>query len=328
MSSNRFRSPAIDSLKALAILGVVVIHIPATGRFESSAWNVVLIVQGAFEWCVMAFFFVSGLVSFPHPGAMPELQGSFIKKRFKRLLVPYFCFSWLYKSAMIGLSYGGRIGTAKYTIPADLEQWASFVLMPAAPQMYFLLILFGVQLIGLGCWRCSSVKWLPVLISVLFIVPFLSPLQLSPLQPLHGFRFNVLPLYMGSYLLGYFTGGRSVRTSVWVMAVLTVLMSFIGFCSGFGLGVLNLVLPGWLYFGLCLPIAGWLTGPLSWLGKKSGSIYVWHAPLITSAVTLIVVKLFGNGIFSIALTFFLVVIVSLCIGNIVNRIRWLWPLHF
>src|SRR3972149_10022559 len=82
----RHRDPQLDFMRAVAIMGVLVIH--SVGRYRHTDLD--LVVAG---WlglfcrpCIAVFLFVSGYLFNEHPDAR------YLARRLKRVLVPYLVF--------------------------------------------------------------------------------------------------------------------------------------------------------------------------------------------------------------------------------------------
>ena len=60
MFANVMRLHSFDCFKCLAMVGVIIAHLPSGDRFDSAAWATIELAQKATGWCVLAFFVVSG----------------------------------------------------------------------------------------------------------------------------------------------------------------------------------------------------------------------------------------------------------------------------
>ena len=129
-----------DAFKFLAILGVIIAHLPP-GRFSASAWSTVETWQHATAWCVLAFFAMAGVLFRQRDSGSVCLQ---LRKRAVRLLLPWIAFSVLYKVAITGLAVFGVVQRAPLP-PADIPGLLRWLTIPADPQLYFLLYLFVIQ---------------------------------------------------------------------------------------------------------------------------------------------------------------------------------------
>ena len=92
------RIKSIDSLRALAILGVLLIH-TTTRTLEASGFNIsgfswTLFLNQIARFAVPLFFIISGFVL--ELSYRPESYWSFIKRRFSKIFIPYAVWSTFY----------------------------------------------------------------------------------------------------------------------------------------------------------------------------------------------------------------------------------------
>lgn len=310
-----------DAFKFLAMLGVVLAHLPRHGRFSPEAWNVVSVAQEWTGWCVLAFFAISGVLFAARPvGSL----GNEVAKRAKRLLVPWVSFSVLYKGAVGLLAAVGLI--TKYPAPpSDLAQFCHWLLIPADPQLYFLPCLFFVQVIAAAVAKRGVVAYAAV--GCLGLAVWLGwSLQTADFGLLHGPHLKLFPLYLAFFFGGAFAAGVPPRMLV-----------VVGFFCVAGGAVLVAGYPPSLAFQVSAPFAFLVIlqrfdgarweAPLALAGSFAGGVYVWHAPIVISMVTIGVIHLLGNGIAAVFLVIFASYLVAAVIGAIVNRVRCLSWLH-
>jgi fucose 4-O-acetylase-like acetyltransferase len=87
----------IEMLKGISIIGVVLMHMEFRSRFSEQAIALLDHLQILFGWCVLAFFFCSGLLLKTEEMQLKNLK-SYIFKRAHRLLIPCIVFSIFYKT--------------------------------------------------------------------------------------------------------------------------------------------------------------------------------------------------------------------------------------
>ena len=146
MPINNTRLIYLDNMRAGAILMVVIIH--SMGYCGELSLNQrTIIAFFVHKIAVPVFFFVDGYLSANFPfKKKPLLYSDFIKKSFRRLMVPWFIFTILYTLARWVFEYVGFLQenlivgqTAKSVI------WHMYGSV-YAPQMYFLFSLFLIRL--------------------------------------------------------------------------------------------------------------------------------------------------------------------------------------
>ncbi len=127
----------IDAVKAVAIIGVMVAHMSFESRFSDGAMDFIRVVQIILGWCVLAFFFCSGLLAKEIKNI--EEARRYIHKRFIRLVVPCVVFSITYRVIRCGLYLTGRFDW-KSPIPENIGDVLDFILVPVGPQFYFFVL--------------------------------------------------------------------------------------------------------------------------------------------------------------------------------------------
>ena len=120
------RDYRIDTIKGLAIIGVVFAHMSFTSRFELATLILVDDMQKIFGWCVVAFFFSSGLLCKKNNCKDSKTIYSFIYKKFKRLIAPCFVFSITYKLILSVVYLSGKF-TWKSPIPKSVFETIIFL---------------------------------------------------------------------------------------------------------------------------------------------------------------------------------------------------------
>ncbi|PWW05267.1 surface polysaccharide O-acyltransferase-like enzyme [Paenibacillus cellulosilyticus] len=107
----RGRLPELDSLRGIAILGVLMVHATsvAVGALPNSTAKTVYIVLNTLSlFCVPAFIFLSGFVLFYQyvdKPLTPRTLGDFYLKRLKQLAIPYVFISLGYELCTIAMSH-------------------------------------------------------------------------------------------------------------------------------------------------------------------------------------------------------------------------------
>ena len=310
-----------DAFKLLAMVGVIIAHLPPS-RFSGGAWSSIEWAQGLTGWCVLGFFAVAGMLF--HSGDLrpliPELQ-----KRAKRLLIPWLAFTIFYKVAITGLAVAGIVQQVPLP-PTNLAGFVSWVLVPASPQLYFLLYLFAIQMVCLIIVRpgvCLSLA--AGVVALVAWVALASP-SAKGWTVLHGSAWSLVPLYFACFAAAAWAGRFAWR--LLVVAGLFMAAAAWMLLAGCALIVAWQLVAPWLLLVLlqavdfAAPVKG-----MAWLGRLSGGVYVWHAPLVLGFVAIACIKMLGAGVTSVLCTVVLTFAVAALLGSLVNRCRFLLPFH-
>jgi len=271
------RAGQIDVVRSLAIIGVICLHSRFEHRFDPATLSVCAFLSVFFDWAVLAFFYLSGLLL---DEKKPVIE--FLKKRCWSLLVPFWFYNLFYN-----LAFGGWLRLSGSHINGF--QWSPTLLLTGwlhspAFQLYFLPYLFVIAL-GVFC-LCKFInhRWQPWLFgaSVVLMAAFYHHTGWPNRS--HGPEWVNLPLYLVAFLLGVvcrpFFAGKPSRK--FVMLSLSV-------------GFLSLLLPQLVLQSLLVPpllCMAVKTAPflgesqlLQKIGRSSGVIYLWHTPIMLPAFT-------------------------------------------
>jgi fucose 4-O-acetylase-like acetyltransferase len=315
------RVHSFDCFKFLAMAGVIIAHLPPGGRFDSAAWATIELAQKATGWCVLAFFVVSGAL---FQSGISRSPGPELARRAVRLLVPWLSFSLFYKILVCGLAFGGVIKNTQQ-IPRDGSDLWQWLMDPADPQLYFLLYLFVMQAFLLLLHRVNGRA--PLIVGAMaFLLWFILLVPESGVPLLHGPSLKLVPLYFAFLTFGLFCGTSLKRVAL-VSALGSLMAPLIAVTQGSWLIACQLVAPWILLMVLCAG-EGWSAlKPLAWLGRFSGGVYVWHAPLIIGAVSIASVTLLGHGFAAVIATILLSFVCAAAVGAWVNRTSWMRWFH-
>lgn len=277
---NRKKDHGIEALRWISILAVVLHHGISRQRQSSETIDQILLLKDWLEWCVPAFFYVSGLL-FVAPRATGLLP--FLAHRARRLLVPYLVVSTI---AFVGLWTLHSTGLWKNPNPQDLEPghllhqlvWLTGV----GPQMYFLPYLYLVGAVTAILALAIPARWLSTAAAGLILLSAFG--WLMPHSVL-GAGFERAPAFLFAFCMGVSdrVSASRFRTTLLVATVLG-LACLAGFAGE--AWPLSLAAPPLLYRIIrSLPIHH----ILGWLEKlgSPGAIFLWHAPIIQPAASLL-----------------------------------------
>jgi acyltransferase len=276
----------ILAIKGLAIIGVAFHHI-ANRRLDPHAteWLKVLIVL--FDWCVLAFFCISGYLQALSDSKKVRSIWEFTQVRFNRLLVPYILLILFY-SCIWQMVQAFHIPNIGVKIPADFIGKLRDSLWPVdnqvAQQLYFFPVLFAVSFLLviiqsrlglLGMWAAA-------------LITSGIGLKFFP-DSFTGFTLGVFVWAIFFYAAGYlFFHYRTKKTSLRfaLLAFTLLLIIFNG------------------YPGLVRSVPLWLLAEgalirldhaplLGRLGDASGTIYIYHTPFIIQPLAIAATYLHG-----------------------------------
>lgn len=310
---HRNRDFAIESLRWLAILAVVMHHGISRQRQSPATVEQILLLKEWIEWCVPAFFYVSGRLF------RPSSAGEFFQHlagRARRLLIPYALVSGLSFSALWVLH---NSGLWRHSQPQELEI-GSFVhalvwLVGFGPQLYFLPYLFVVGLLAGIVAMILPKRWLSAFALVLFLVCGFGWMMPSTVL---GPSLQRIPAFLFSFCLGI--SDRAWNDKGARVHLATSLFAMAATCLAAGdWWPLSVAAPLVLYRLLArLPTAP-IIRRLDRIGSPGG-IFLWHAPLVLPASSSLLGALgivdWGNYLLSVIIA----CIASLMVSKLIARI--------
>lgn len=271
------RIPELDVLRGLAIFGVLVFHSSFLGRFSKETMEIQTVVSRLFDWAVLAFFFSSGWLH--------ESSISFavlLKKRILSLLVPFFLYNAIYN---ICFTFFGTIHLYPTGNPMVNISWLTgFLFHSPGFQLYFLPYLF---LISLAAYLLDKLTYpnhrmayavTLTLIWIFYLICGYPPFSFGP-------AYSNLPLYLAAFLLGIVAKPYFDKRIANVWGMMTVLGIVLGILVVSKLPVLSLAVPP-LLVGTARGFPKLANSRLLLLmGGMSGSIYLWHTPIMLPGLT-------------------------------------------
>lgn len=303
------RYSEVDALKGLGIIGVVIAHVNFPSRLTPTTMLLIHNLQLIFGWCVISFFFASGILIKHTIKTFPEAYGV-IKKKFVRLVIPCFIFSLSYKCLLSGIYLTGLFSWNS-PIPSSLIETMKFIFYPVGPQFYFLHYLFLIS---------TAVTLLRLLISkniLLLFSIFLLPASYFFFEmPKFGYgpNYSLLPLYFFSYIIGFTLSinNKKIKPMFYLIVLVPIFFTFL---------ITDSLIPCYILIPVTLLLffqkSPNLTNILNKtnIGRYSPSIYVWHAPIVLPFTSIICVKIIGGQpivlIPIIFLTIFICIILNL-----------------
>lgn len=264
---------SIVAIKALAIIGVVLVH-SANRRLDADSREILFAIMIGFRWCVLAFFAASGWLHALSESKAEKPVIGFIASRTRRLLLPFLVFVLLYSAAWEAVealalfdlrdsrpeSFHGKVTTALWPMGSEI-----------AGQLYFLPFLFVVSTMIHVALRAAGGR----AIVALAILSFLTAVAFFPHTPGTGMHLGVLVWGIFSYAAGYLLFlHRDGRQRICVLLVCAAILLFwIG-----PAGLLKLV-PLVLVAGAgALHLKVWR--PLTFVGDASATIFAYHSPFL------------------------------------------------
>ena len=276
----------ILALKGLAIIGVVFHHV-TNRRLDPQAADWILLVIDIFQWCVLAFFCVSGYLQALSDSRKKRPLQEFVRLRVTRLLVPWVLLAVFY-SCIWQILQALHIHNIGVKVPPTFIGKLEDVLWPldsnVAQQLYFFPLLFAVSLVLVVVQAQAGLYglWIAALVGASIGLRYY-PYLFSSFA--WGTFAWAVSFYAAGYLLYHY---RAQKTAIRValLAITIVMVIFSG------------------YYGIIRVIPLWLLteGPLlrlervpllERLGEASGTIYIYHTPFMVIPLTIAAASLPG-----------------------------------
>ncbi|MEI6321911.1 MAG: acyltransferase [bacterium] len=281
---------AIDLLRWMAIVAVVIIHSGFVSRYSENAIHIILRLQMILGWCVLCFFSISGFLQ-----AKKELTPkAFLNNRFQRLIIPYFCVSLIVWLILYAIN-GAGIYHPKNANDLNVINFAKRMLcfQGMGPQFYFLPYLFIISFAVFLLKKGIAINYIFYIALACVILQFVMVGHLE----VHGGNPECLGLYFTSYTLGMMLAGeeKGMRSTHAIL--------LLGTCAGLlivfyfhEVFLMFIFLPVWLYQGIkackSLTIAGKFMSSFS-----AGAVYLWHTPILLPVCSILLQK---SGIHDLA----------------------------
>jgi peptidoglycan/LPS O-acetylase OafA/YrhL len=273
----RRRIPELDILRGVAIVGVLVLHSSFEGRFTNETMAVQAIMARLFDWSVLAFFFSSG---FLHDRSVPFAV--ILKKRFLSLMVPFFIYNTFYNLCFFGMAAAGGFHAGAFAM--NPKALGLILFQSPAFQLYFLPYLFLISIAVSALEKLSRQRYQWAYIAILSLVLFFYVDRGYP-QISHGADINNLPMYIAMFIIGLISRPFIEKPLAGPGVMLLALAGMLGVLVFSRSCVVSLLVPP-LLTAMAAGIRTIRESKLFLhLGNVSGSIYVWHTPLLLPAIT-------------------------------------------
>jgi peptidoglycan/LPS O-acetylase OafA/YrhL len=266
----------LDILRGLAIFGVLVVHSRFTGRFTTETIAVQAVMARMFDWAVLAFFFSSGSL---YDSSVPFII--VLKKRTASLLVPFCLYCALYNLYFVGAEAMGWVHSNMHD-NSNLLATGPFRLIIF--QLYFLPYLFLISLFVCGLDKLNHrLHGLGYLFLLLMVAAFY--LDRGYPDKSYGQACGNLPLYLASYLIGIITRPLWAKEFARTWVTVVVLGMMLGILVLFQGHEVSIFVPPVIAGAAGVMVALPQSKILISMGEMSGSIYLWHTPVMLPAIT-------------------------------------------
>ena len=276
----------LQAIRGLAIIGVVFHHV-VNRRFDAETVDWTWAFVYLFDWCVLAFFCVSGYLQALSDSKKQRSLGEFVRIRFHRLMVPYFLLFLFYACVwqVVQMFHIPGVGLhVRHDFLLKLRDAAWPRDSQVAQQLYFIPLLFAVSTLlalvhavfGLkGMWVAA---WLAAVVNLAYFPHHLT-----------GFKWDVFLGGTCFYAAGYLLFHYRDRPA----AIRIVLLAFTGVSIIFSPdnGIIRCI-PLWLVSeGSLLRLE--LLPLICRIGDASGTIYIYHTPFIILPLVIVSTHLPG-----------------------------------
>ena len=300
--TKRGRIPELDILRGVAIVGVLVLHSSFEGRFTSETMAVQAIMARLFDWAVLAFFFSSG---FLHDRSVPFAV--VLKKRFLSLLVPFFIYNAFYNLCFFGMAAMSGFHSGAFELKVNPQVLGMILFQSPAFQLYFLPYLFLISIAVSALEKLSGRRYQWAYAAILALV-MLFYLDRGYPQMSHGADIYNLPMYIAMFMIGIISRPFIEKPLAGPGVILLALVGVLGLLFFSRSCVVSLLVPPLLTAVAAGIRAIRQSKLLLLMGSVSGSIYVWHTPLLLPAITRLLAgcgipsmfNLFGSIILTLA----------------------------
>ena len=239
-------------------------------------------------WCVMAFIFVSGFLYTQSVGNEKKGFVQYFWQRCHRLLVPWILLIFLYACVWEALQLAiPNFGLQAIPKTFKDKLFCSFFpiyktpgMYPVAEQLYFFPLLFAIQMLCHAAFLIGEKRGLIILIALFFCLGFSLYPQVGN-SGTTGFSYNTFVWGVVLYGLGclkYFLKSRSFCLYLLIALVLSALLAS-------PITVVKFVPV--ILFECFQRVNVGSYKVFTYLGKASGTIFVYHTPFVLTPMILI-----------------------------------------
>ncbi|MDX2187257.1 MAG: acyltransferase [Opitutaceae bacterium] len=266
------------TLKGIAILGVVFLHLSSTHLAEDVRET--LLGAGFFwQWATPTFMSVAGFLYGVSSSVRTEHWFGFVRRRANRLLIPFFVVSFAYAVAF-GLLVEFGVLDARQEQFVWWERWLNTLSSSSGrlgEQLYFLPYLLMVSAVGVLVVKLKIPLAGAAATGLMLLVASRAMPEAFNQLPLHPpYRtWDMFASSLGLFLLGYVLQRRPLVSSFFCVA------------GSVGVAIAFIFENPWIlrYFGALalssLILGARLSQPaLAWVGKRSGTIFLYHTPFL------------------------------------------------
>jgi surface polysaccharide O-acyltransferase-like enzyme len=223
MSKNRLRE--LDYIRIIACYSVILVHITAIGVVGylpgSTHLKIVTMINRSIKYTTPVFLFLSGITSFYSYRVKSFNYLDFARKRFPRILVPYFFWNLIYYGVYVYLGY--------YSLNISFFS-KNLVLGTMSYHLYFIVILTQLYILSpVFEWLFKKFNHEKVLL-VIGIINFISASELN-------FRYSdrIFLKYMFFYVLGIYLTKNHDKFMKFIENRKTIVFSTFGYVVSAGL---------------------------------------------------------------------------------------------
>ncbi len=200
-----------QAVRGVAIIAVVLIHCQGTEETNTFDGIYYLLFRNIINFPVALFFFVSGFFTRYQAGGLKN----FYKKKFIRLVVPFFVFSMAYLIFNI-------IGGKRYTV---LEAITAIVTGKVATPFYYIIVLLMFVLITPIISKCLNSKVLSAL--VLLITPVITVVAYIVQNYMDvSVLLKYTPIWLSYFYLGLLLAKHKIRLN-WKKVVVLLPITYV-----------------------------------------------------------------------------------------------------